>query len=494
MLKAAIFDDEPIVLQGLQAMINWESYGIELIGTATDGLSAIHLFEEHHPDIIFTDIRMPKYNGLTLIEKILSISPETICIVFSGFNEYEYVKQAIKLGVVDYLEKPITIPMIKDVLEKIIDLVQKKRTVSELKLLCEKNRSELLEKATLDLLNWGARAVKKWRKCFGDGAVNIKHITVLALTERIEQLKKKGYEIIHIQNGPQHLAVVLHYDSDVNDHLSQLMNEIKNSDVSGGAGRTYSSLDHAPQSYLEAKKAIRYAKFLGQHGLTSVEEISVIPLGTEQLTDQEKAIINCLRTGDIEGSLTSLDQLVNQLQLNKQCPEIIEQEMLKILYLAIEAVKGTGKNFTQIYHSDFLPHVEIRELNGCKEMFHWFRLKFEVITEWMEHAKRNDKHEAVEKACAYIKENFHRDLCLQEVAEFVGMNATYFSLLFKEKMGLSYIKYLTHFRMEHAKDLLQEGNKVTDVSKKVGYHSYRHFSELFKKHSGINPGLYKNSI
>lgn len=154
MLKAAIFDDEYIVLQGLQTMIEWESYGIELIGTATDGHSAFQLFEEFRPDIIFTDIRMPKYNGLSLIEKILAIAPETNCIVFSGFNEYEYVKQAIKLGVVDYLEKPITIPMIKDAIEKIIDRVHKIRTLSELKLLCEENRSELLEKATLDLLNW----------------------------------------------------------------------------------------------------------------------------------------------------------------------------------------------------------------------------------------------------------------------------------------------------------------------------------------------------
>jgi two-component system, response regulator YesN len=103
----------------------------------------------------------------------------------------------------------------------------------------------------------------------------------------------------------------------------------------------------------------------------------------------------------------------------------------------------------------------------------------------------NHKHEAIEKACKYIYENYNKEISLQEVADFTGLNPNYFSILFKDQMGKTYIKYLTELRVEKAKLMLQEGQKVTKVSEKVGYHTYRHFSDIFKKYVGVSPGQYK---
>ncbi|MNR50304.1 HTH-type transcriptional regulator YesS [compost metagenome] len=89
--------------------------------------------------------------------------------------------------------------------------------------------------------------------------------------------------------------------------------------------------------------------------------------------------------------------------------------------------------------------------------------------------------------------NYNKDISLKEVAEYVGMNATYFSLLFKETKGLSYIKYLTRMRMEQAKMLLQDGLLINDVSERVGYYHYRHFTEVFKKYAGVTPGQYRDT-
>jgi two-component system, response regulator YesN len=126
-------------------------------------------------------------------------------------------------------------------------------------------------------------------------------------------------------------------------------------------------------------------------------------------------------------------------------------------------------------------------------MYSWFRAQMEKILDWSLEVRQEVKHESVEKACKYLKENYFKDLTLQEVSEYVSLNPTYFSLLFKEEMGQSYIKYLTKLRIEQAKILLREGYKVGDVSEKVGYHSYRHFSELFKKYVGVKPGQYRES-
>lgn len=113
MYKVAIFDDEYIVLQGLRHLIDWNGFGLELAGTASDGLSALEIVRKQTPDIVFTDIRMPGMDGLKLIEEIMAEAPDTYCIVFSGFNEFEYVKRALKLGVIDYLEKPVTVESIQ---------------------------------------------------------------------------------------------------------------------------------------------------------------------------------------------------------------------------------------------------------------------------------------------------------------------------------------------------------------------------------------------
>jgi YesN/AraC family two-component response regulator len=255
MLKAVVFDDEYIVLEGLNVMIDWAGFGIELAGTAGDGKSALNLVRELAPDLVLTDIRMPGMDGLELIEKIAEERPDTAFIVFSGFNEFEYVKRAIHLGVADYLEKPITIESIGKALGKVVRQLEKQREAYLIKEQWERSRREESGQA--------------------------------------EQAEPKG--------------------------------------------------------------------------------------------------------------------------------------------------------------------------------------------------------SPVEQARAYIDRHGMRDLTLQEVADHVGLNAAYLSVLFKETMGESYIKYLTRIRMERAKTLLLKGMKVGDVSEKVGYHTYRHFSEIFKKYTGIPPGQYKES-
>ncbi|SDX99585.1 response regulator [Paenibacillus sp. CF384] len=264
MLKAVVFDDEYIVIEALRTLIDWTGLAVELVGTAGDGISALELFRRVKPDIVLTDIRMPGMDGLQLIQEIMREAEDTCCIVFSGFNEFEYVKQAIQLGVTDYLEKPITDESVERSLHKAVSRITSQRETKDIRRKWEESQRELVEKANLD-------------------------------------------------------------------------------------GQTLGD-DQAP------------------------------------------------------------------------------------------------------------------------------------------------KNSAVERARTYIVQHVNRDLSLQEVAEHVGMNAAYLSVLFKEETGETYIKFLTRYRMELAKMLLRRGLKVNEVSERVGYHTYRHFSEVFKKCTGTTPGQYREMI
>jgi len=362
-LKAVVFDDEYIVIEGLRTMIDWSSYGIKLVGTASDGLSALACFRDEQPDIVFTDIRMPGLTGLELISRITEEKPDTYCIVFSGFNEFDYVRNAIKLGVIDYLEKPISIQSIEQALQKIQLHVQAKQEQELLKIQLQETQRAMLEKLSLELLMGRLDELPRWLQLVGTSSDRIYGVTVIKYKGNVELTKPSDYQIIHMRNGDEQLAMVLHFKpiSDVREELIKEQAET----MLIGIGGTYPSTEQAAQSYQEAKKSYSIA------------------------------------------------------------------------------------------------------------------------------ANEPTKHEAIELAKAYIEQNFTKDLSLNEVAEFVNMNATYLSVLFKEVVGESYIKYLTRYRMELAKELLSEGIKVNHVSDKVGYRTYRHFSEVFKKYTGQTPGQFK---
>ncbi|MDD9267285.1 response regulator [Paenibacillus sp. GCM10023248] len=382
MLKAAVFDDEYIVLQGLREMIDWASYGIELTGTADNGLAALEVFREQRPQLIFTDIRMPGMDGLELIEIILREAPETICIVFSGFNEFEYVKKAIQLGVADYLEKPITIGTIEKSIRKAMDLIGKQQEVEALKTKVQGSRLELLEKATLDLLFIGGEAEAKWRDIYGAKAEHIVGVTVLVAQSEVAPpvREQEEYEAIAFRHGEARYAVLFHFRLPAARFWEELRSETDRAGLTIGCGRTYASLREASLSGKEAQEALRSAQVLDEKGLIRYD------------------------------------------------------------------------------------------------------------------AGGQSKPAPVAQARAYMEQHYTRDVTLQEVAEHVGMNPTYFSVLFKEEAGESYIKYLTRIRMELATTLLSRGLKVNDVSEKVGYHTYRHFSEVFKKYTGVTPGQYKEQL
>ncbi|WP_462409561.1 response regulator transcription factor [Neobacillus sp. Marseille-QA0830] len=495
MLKALIFDDEYIVLQGLQMMIDWNQYGIELVGTATNGKEALMLFEECRPDIIFTDIRMPGMDGLQVIERILEMAPETICIVFSGFNEYDYVKKALKLGVADYLEKPITIKMIEEAIKKITEKISHQKSISSLQSRWEDTRGELLEKVTLDLLLLGEEAIPKWKEIYGDDAGPIVGVTVLTVSSKNFALDNHStYKSVQVSNGTEHLHVVFHLQPEMEDLWTQLLTCPEPLGMTVGSGKMYSHLKEAKKSYNEALQAFRYAQFMEEKGWIRFEDIGDNPKIPVHLSEQEAKIIFCMRTGDKKGLLDQVNGFIGHLEGQRLNPDVMEREILKIIYLGMEVTKEGGGDVTQLYDTGFLPHVEIRSLNTREKMNSWFCTQMEKMIDWLITVRKETKHKAVEKACDYIKNNYFRDLSLQEVSEYVEMNPTYFSLLFKEEMNQSYIKYLTQMRMEKAKELLRSGQKVGEVSELVGYHSYKHFSELFKKHVGVKPGQFRDSF
>lgn len=491
MIKVLIFDDEYIVLEGLSEMVDWHSYGLDLAGMALDGPSALELFHRESPDIIMTDILMPGMDGLQLIKSVLNVAPDTYCIVFSGHNEYEYVKRAIQLGVSDYLEKPMEVESIEQALQKAIAHIGKRDESQTIKRNYEKSKSVMLEKATLELLFGSSQAFPKWKEHFGPQADLLAGVTVLACSDRLSIDHRPDCHIVQLRNGDEHLMVLLHRFLPAHELWEELDQEIEKQNITVGSGRTKLELVQMAESYRESQRALRSARFMHQRGRVGFDDLGDLITNPDPLSEREEAVILSLRTGNYAGLMEQIDPFLDWIQTEMVAPEVVEREMVKLLYLALEAAKESAVPNRK---EQFSPHVEIRNLHGRDQMIRWFRERFEHIVKSALELRENTKYATVEQARFYIEKHLSQDLSLQEVARHVGMNPSYLSLLFKEVTGETYIKYLTRYRMELAKKLLTDGFKVSEVSERVGYHTYRHFSEVFKKYTGMAPGQFKEKF
>lgn len=488
MLRALLFDDEYIVLEGLGAVINWSQYGIEIAGTAQDGTTALQLINSEKPDIILTDIRMPGMDGLQLIQAVMDRTPEVYCIVFSGYNEYEYVKRAIQMGVSDYLEKPLEVEKIEEALQKAITRINQRTETKAIRRDHEQSKHVLLEKMTIELLTGKMHNLPKWLEYLGAQTDLWAGTTVLACSQQLRLTSRPDCYPLMVRDGEQCLLILLHRTPPVHDLWEEIENEAESQDITVGCSCTKEDWAQMTDGYEEALRALRCARFLGQSGVVRYLDLGELITDLEPLAEKEEAIILSLRTGNYAGVMEHLHPFMEWIRSELIAPEIVEREMLKLLYLALETAKESHFLNTE---DQYMPHLAIRKIHGRKHMLVWFREQFEQIVESALQVREDTKLMTIGKAKLYIEAHISQNISLQEVSGYVGMNPSYLSVLFKEVTGVTYIRYVTRFRMELAKKWLASGLKVNEVSEKVGYHTYRHFSEVFKKYTGISPGQFK---
>lgn len=218
----------------------------------------------------------------------------------------------------------------------------------------------------------------------------------------------------------------------------------------------------------------------------SIFELECKALTERELTQRKQSLLLSLRMLDREAFLQKIEEFNCSMIKRKLDPEVVKGKMLRLIYLSMEVAKES------LWNKGYLPHQEVANLHSTIELCYWFQQQMHQIFQWVKNNQIKPKHIAIERALRFIHLNYETELSLQEVAEHSNMSSTYFSVLFKEQMGESYIKYVTKLRIEQAKKLLKNGAKVNEVSEKVGYYNYRHFSVLFKKHVGMTPGKYRD--
>jgi two-component system response regulator YesN len=535
MITLLIVEDEQIIREGIVDTIDWYRHGIEICGQAINGADGLEKMKQFQPDILFTDIRMPLMDGLELVRQAKDAGLQFEFILLSGFNDFAYAQQGIQLGAVDFTLKPCRPEAIlKSVLEakSIVEKKQKEqKSINQLKYTWDQN---------IPLVKW--QTLSHWmrhpKKPLENRYVRLDELHMAIAPQfvhigivRIERTQfhtkyTKDYDIELIRFATMNILIetmapiygnLIEAFRDTDDllwcanithtpslselkaqlyQLQQNLEKYLDVSVSIGIGNRCESVDFVHVSYKEALDAADTRFYEGNRGIFFYSEIEKTYKQKdnifidEGMTFIEIEMINHIRMGQYSDSLDKMETWLNHLRKNPQYGrnEVNLKSSTFIVELQKLAQEHKVSNIEwknqMINWVEQQPHIETLE-----DLSIILKKIFQSLVEILN--TKTPIHRTIQAALEIIHDRYNSNLTLDIVAKEVFVSNTYLSSLFKQEIGTNFLDYLHQYRVNKAKQLLQENYKVYMVAKLVGYQEERHFSSTFKKWTGLTPSQFQ---
>lgn len=531
MIKLLLVDDEPIIRRGIRTSIEWESYGIEITGEAANGAEALDKVFALQPDIVLTDIRMPVMDGLELSSHLKIQLPHIRVVILSGHEDFSYAKQALSLGVNDYLLKPAGAEELVALMDRLSDEIRleedgkQKKVIQNLifnenypsikssfinKLLKGEYASYDAIREKSDLLN-----LNLLEQEYSIITIDIDDLAIMTENRSVAEKQLLKFSVMNIAEEIiasrasgvvcysefEHLIGLLGAKRLTEAIISDLCNEIQNCvkkysklSVSIGIGTIRQSTLDLPVSYAEAVSALREKIYVGKGSIIkyskNIEQEQARPILYP--SEEEKAVIHCLQTLNKQDLSSSVTNFFSSFFMSGASVESIRNMCGRLIIIALSSVEDMGVDVQNDFGSRYNPYKESEKFDTLKDLHQWMLLLLERMTELVSSNKSMRFKSLVKTALHYMQENYYRELSLREVAEVVYVTPNYLSRIFKEEMGVAFTEWLNRYRVEKAKILLVEIEaKTYSVAEKVGFNDYKYFSHIFKKHTGYSPQTFR---
>ena len=531
MLRIFLVEDEFVVREGIKKNISWEEYGYEFCGEASDGELAFPMIQKLKPDIVITDIKMPFMDGLSLSRLIKKEMPWIEIIILSGHSEFEYAKESISIGVAQYLLKPINgMDLLKEV-DAVAQRIEEKRKEQQIREMYAKEmeenflreRIELFQnlvtgsKTVVELLEWGdklgldlsalwynilllkVQAVKS-----GEGQYSAKQ---LEIEKRMDALMDESC-MICFDRGLDGRAILFKADSeealnkiqqDYVDMVKALLDEEEDVAYFGGVGLAVNRLREVQQSFEKATYAFTQRYFIKENLILQSADVeknifakddsfSISEVNPKQI-DRRK-IQSFLKIGCKEEVVYFLDTFFGELHTNVMKSVMFRQYIAMDIYFVVVAFLEE----LQISRSEIEPlEISAGLLQTEESTQAYIENIMQKAIELRDNLAGNRYRAVIEEAIQFIENNYaQEELSLNNLAAHVNFSPNHLSVIFSQQTGKSFIKYLTDYRMERAKELLRcTGKRSSVIAGEVGYKDSHYFSYLFKKTQGMTPTQYR---
>lgn len=522
-------DDEGIVIDSLKFIIEKNFKDSCQIEYAKTGRSVIELAENFRPDIAFMDIQMPGINGIDAIREIKKNNPWVIFIVLSAYDKFDYAKEAINLGVMEYLQKPVNHKVIVEVIEKSMKLIdeQRMRRSDDLRIkeklefvvpvienglvsaiLLQQNFTNDADKYK-ELLgikeSYGYMIILEYGESVEEGKLTNPIGTGFKLQHHFSEIRSTLKEYFNCVVGsvmsnkivcfvPQ---ASLQEDYEVRSNMIQSAREMirllsQRYDIKCRLGiGSIAPLDKLSDSYRDAANALRNSE-------GSVAHCKDLPLfctyDDGYPIELEKQLFDDVRGGKQTKAVEAANFYFDFLEKNYK--DFVMDVKLKILEFVLLAEHIAFESGGMTYHfrdrKDYLP--DLLAMDSMSKLRGWFIAKIEESTINVTSKKDEYSNQAIQKAKEYIQKNFKKDISLESVSREIDLSTYYFSKLFKDVTGENFLEYLTNIRMETAKKMLLSGKySIKEICVETGYSDPNYFSRIFKKYVGSTPTEFRET-
>lgn len=527
MISVIIIDDEPLICNGLAEKIDWRSMGCIVVGTAYNGLEGKKLLESERPDIVITDIRMPGLSGLDLAAYIHSQYPETIAILLTGYNEFEYAREAIQHQVFDFLVKPADKKSIQQTIKRAVSFFEQKKQkdVQHTQLQIAVHESMPLAKSGLFLrliINGNSemaelsqtmnelllKPTKGQVLVFDLDPANEKHFA-----ENDKILYRYAARNILIETFDQHKCMttildlkercvtVITFEPSVPSSIAEKrVLEAANEGLANihfylkcqafvGVGPLFSHVDQLHHSFKLADKMLDNQLYWGASARKSWDE-SVMMHVSGEVYDVDEQLYTAIEQGNLETAMDGYRRISQDLSKL--------QEKGVVLHTALELVIQIAKIVRSCDAQAELP-ISFETLKACTT----FQALSDQLAQLIEQGCLRIRHKKtllsggiIGQAANYVQTNYYNpELSLQLVADELQVSNSYLSRMFHKEKSIHFSDYLLMIRVEHAKKLMHDMPwlKNYEVAEKVGFIDGKYFGQVFKKYCQMTLAEYRKS-
>lgn len=531
-IKVFLVEDEMVIRRGIKNSIDWEKEGYIFCGEASDGELAYPMIIKEKPDILITDIRMPFMDGLELCKLVKKELPNIKILILSGYDEFDYAKEAIRLGVTEYLLKPISSGKLLEALNGVSESIRREKEdkdlvrkyMEEMRENTEHEKQKFFEQmiagnlSMADALETG----KKYEMNLSAGMYNLllfrftlgkenrKSEELLGEAEyAIEKLTERLEYVFEFQRGVEGWAFLLMADNEeqmservkeLSKDLEEIMKNYSTIAYFGGIGQPVARLRELEESFREAERALAARFTMELNRIISVEDIRMAQ-NVDTLDD-----IEITSFGEIEKTRTMLEKFLNNgaedeidefvdVYIN-ELPEENLKSVLMRQYIIMDAYivmmsfceKIEGIEGEMQAQSEELKN-SMKTIQTLEEIKNYIRMLLKKIIGVRDTISGRLYSDIIEIAKDQIRKTYMSDeISLNTIAAEVGMSPSYFSSIFSKEMGKTFVEYLTEIRMDRAKELLMcSSMKTSEIGYEVGYKDPHYFSYIFKKTQNCTP-------
>ncbi|MCQ4087973.1 response regulator [Saccharibacillus sp. JS10] len=522
-----VVDDEAIFRRGLRHLIGTSNTPWEVVGEAKDGLEALEEIERLQPELVITDIRMPKLDGIELQQHIHENHPDIRCFVLSGYNDFRYAQSSLRYGAKDYLLKPI----VKEELYRVLNVVDTELTEKEQQhqklvpnVLSTQERERLL-----DELVRGELPHAKYGELQRLGITFEKGIYCLIAELDKDSVERNRYErqeaelfSLYMQQFIEEalkglrsgfvfrrgtsVVALLDAESSAESRqaLAQLAGQIAAKiraeaqlTITIGIGGGVQAIEDVAKSYGEAKIALLYRLTSGGNRVLLYEdppmqEAASIPTLLTRRSDLEQALLEGVDDDLGERVREGIEQLCGLAA----SPAAIHEQVCRMLLEAYGLAVDRG------VHSQWLSGAEIGgvlqgalAINARTELAAYCASLLHTLQALIRRSDDGGQVHAVDKVVRHIEAHYAEPITLGSMAELVFLNASYLSSLFKSRLGRSFVEILTSIRVREAsRRLLHTDDKISSIAYETGFVNIRHFNRVFKSETGRTPKEFRDTL